>query len=62
MKAASNLHVWRKPYYYAQERGISWSVIEKDAQHNHEVAILHNLLEWQAKAIASILRDSEFSV
>lgn len=56
--AASNLEVWRKPFYFAEDRGVTWSVVEQDAQHDHKVSILHNLTEWQAKAIAAILRAS----
>jgi len=44
-----------KPLYLAQNRGVTWSVLEQNAAENHFVFLLHNLTEWQARAIAAIL-------
>ena len=54
--AASGQPVERTPLYAAVNRGVTWSVVEQDAQYDHKVYILHNLPEWQARAIAAILR------
>ncbi len=39
-------------YYEVRQRGNTWSIYEG------EKAILHNLAEWQARAIAVILNGS----
>jgi hypothetical protein len=51
-----------KPLYVSKlvtvkDRGASWSVYEVDARINLDQSLLHNLAEWQAKAIAAILNS-----
>ena len=47
----------QKPYYVPRNRGVTWSVYEINAVRNVDNAILHNLKEWQARAIAAVLNQ-----
>ena len=43
------------PLYAVRQHGDTWSVYEVDARIKLDSALLHNLKEWQAIAIAAVL-------